>query len=144
MKLVICSRDVDETLVKGDLISWHDEAEFEGRYVGLHNAVSNGLGKDEYLNSHPFTILILPLITYEDIRVIIEDVDIDTGIRKWKIDDSSLEQRGQGSVYSDEDNMPTKLRWEEVFAPPIRRDTLRAYREISRSDIVIADILVAR
>ena len=164
MKLIVCSKDIDSTLIKGDLISWHEDNAFEGKEVGLFNAVSNGKDSAEYLASTPFIILNLPLITQADIQPIIEEmiyrdamnVPIDdiaafdaisqdyTSTRKWKINFDSLEQRGQNSTYANDDTSPTKQRWEQVVPLPIRRDTLNAYNEITRADIVIADILVLR
>ena len=166
MKLIVCSKDIDATLIKGDLISWHNDSEFEGKEVGLFNAVSNGKNATEYLASTPFIILNLPLITETDIQPILNEIiyldptqvpiaDIEayvladneaeyTSKRKWKINFDSLEQRGLGSTYADEDISPTKTRWAQVVSPPIRRDTLNAYNEITRADITIADILVLR
>ncbi len=165
MKLVVCSKDIDSTLIKGDLISWHNDGDFEGREVGLFNALSfNRATRADYLVSTPFMILNLPNITYEDIRPIIEDMiyldnlnvpiaDIAafneiskdyTSKRKWKIDFSSLELRGRNSVYTGNTISPTRTRWSQVVPAPIRRDTLNAYNEISRADTVISDIKVAR
>ena len=164
MKLIICSKDIDETLIKGDLISWHDDDGFEGKEVGLFNAVTNGKDSAKYLATTPFIILNLPLITQADIQPIVDEmiyrdamnVPIDdiaafdiastdyTSKRKWKVDFSGLELRSQGSTYTDADVSPAKARWAQVVAPPIRRDTLNAYLEITRDDIVIADILVLR
>jgi len=151
VKLIICSRDIDSTLLKGDLISWLDDNVKLGTAEGLYNALFHDVyvNQNDYLNSVPFTVLNLPLITFEDIRPILEDVIIlgvdgaDGNIRKWKIDDSALEQRGI-SDYPINDVSLTKVKWSEVLPEPIRRDTLRAYREITRADIVITDILVAR
>lgn len=147
MKLIICNRDIDVTLVEGDLISWHDDSAALGTHEGLFNALFSGKFPDQISYTNPFVILTLPLITYEDIQLIKEDVDTDGQIetRKWKIDFSNLEQRVQGSTYASDDITPTKLRWEQVIkAGLIRRDTLRAYGEITRNDVVINDILVAR
>lgn len=172
MKLIVCSKDIDATLIKGDLISWRDDAAEIGNAEGLYNALSFGAypSAEDYLTKSPFTILTLPLITYEDMRPIIEEVvhfdfygvpiadiaayydvmydsDIQTVTtkRKWKIDDSALELRANGSTYAAGDISPTKSRWTQVIKTGlIRRDTLNAYREITRADIVIGDILVAR
>lgn len=151
MKLVICSRDVDATLVKGDLISWHEDGAFEGTCVGLFNALTYQTyqSKIDYDLKAPFTILNLPLVTYDDIRPVFEDVvlpvDDDAGeARKWKIDDSNLERRPTNSTYPSDDSSETRARWLTVLPDLIRRDTLNAYREITRPDTVIADILVAR
>ena len=164
MKLIVCSKDIDATLIKGDLISWHNDSDFEGKEVGLFNAATNGKDPDEYLASTPFSILNLPLVVESDIQPILNEkiyldpmqvpiADIETfsetsqdytSKRKWKVDFSALEQRGQGSTYANDDVSPTKSRWEQVVSPPIRRDTLTAYNEITRADIVISDILVLR
>ncbi len=145
MRLIICSRNIDSTLVKGDLISWHDDASEIGDAEGLFNALKSGVYKDQaaYLAEAPFTILNLPRITYNDIKIIIDDTVKFTGTRKWKIDDSALEQRGN-STYPANDNSPNNRRWKNVISGNVRRDTLRAYREITRADIVISNIIVPR
>jgi len=153
MKLIVCARDIDDTLIKGDLISWHRDNEFEGNKVGLINAVEGGSSPDvdSYISRTPFIILTLPLVTYRDIKPIIDEYNFvlvregreNTG-RKWKIDFSNLEMRTRDTYYSDNDTTPTKARLRRAVKNRIRRDTLNAYNEITRSDITIDDIKVLR
>jgi len=156
MKLVVCYKNIDTTLQQGDLISWHEDGEFEGQSVGLYNYLKYGKGtKDEYLATTPFITIDAPLITYEDIRIILEDVDliplnlpfVDDNfarVRKWKLDLTNSELREQNTFYIINDVSFEKLRWLEVLPEPIRRDTLNAYLEITLPTAVIADILVPR
>ena len=166
MKLIVCSKDIDATLIKGDLISWHGEPEFIGNSVSLYNALNSGVypSADDYLTKAPFMVINFPLITYEDIRPIIEEyiyfdslgnpiADIAayaaTGEeinaqRKWKINTLGLEARQANTYYAPEDIAEEKTKWLEVLPPPIRRDTVNAYREATLPTTVIADILVAR
>lgn len=171
MKLVICSKDVDNTLIAGDLISWHEDNANTGKHVGLHNALaSSGYANSaNYLDKTPFLIITFPLITYEDIRPILEEMvyldammipidDIaayeaaiyDPGVqtytseRKWKIDISNLESRQANTFYSPQDIAAEKTKWLQVLEPPIRRDTVNAYHEATLPTTVISDILVLR
>lgn len=166
MKLVICSKDVDNTLIAGDLISWHDNNASTGNHVGLHNALaSSGYANSaNYLDSTPFLIITFPLITYEDIRPIFEEmvyldammIPIDdiaafneissdyTSVRKWKIDISNLESRQANTFYTPQDIAAEKTKWLQVLEPPIRRDTVNAYREATLPTTLISDILVLR
>lgn len=152
MKLIICSRDIDDTLIEGDLISWHDDDDVGGKSEGLFNALTHGVyNQSDYLANIPFIILNAPLITLADIRPIVEDVTAvgendgeDDSIRNWKIDISMLERRPQGSFYNEADMSATKARWGQVITGQIRRDTFNAYREITRADLTIDMIMVAR
>jgi len=153
MKLIVCCKDVDDSLSKGDLISWREDDAFEGKRVGLFNAVKyNEYTKEDYLERTPFIVLNIPSITYDDLKVMWEDVDLTPdengdpkGTLLWKIDFEKLERRPVGSIYSQEETQPTKQRWNKVIDGDIRRDTLRAYREITRPDVVTIDqIKVAR
>ena len=166
MKLVVCSRDIDTTLIKGDLISWHEEADYLGDSVSLHAALNKGTypSAEDYLTKTPFLVVNFPLITYEDIQPIIEEfiyldnlnIPIDdiaafseisqdyTSKRKWKIDISGLETRQANTFYAPQDIAAEKTKWLEVLPPPIRRDTINAYREATLPTTVIADIMVLR
>jgi len=166
MKLVICSRDIDETLIEGDLISWHDDASTLGNSEGMYNALRSGSYPDsvDYLSKVPFLVVTFPLITYEDMRPIIEEmihldnlnIPIDdiaafnetsgdySSARKWKIDISGLETRQANTFYAPEDIAAEKTKWLEVLSPPIRRDTINAYQEATLPTTSIGDILVLR
>lgn len=151
MKLIVCARDVDDTLQAGDLIAWLPDNGYEGDKVGLYNSLLTAKrGKTEYLNRTPFEIVNAPLITEADCLVIRDDiysygVDGSDGVeRKWKIDTSTLEQRGVGD-YPPGDKSETAERWRKVLTGEnIRRDTFRAYKEITRNDIDMPSIIIAR
>lgn len=166
MIIVICSKDIDATLKEGDLISWHDDASTLGRKESLHTALQSGAYANaaDYLAEAPFTVITFPLITYEDIRPIIEEmvyfdnlmIPIDdiaafneisddyTSVRKWKIDTANLETRQANTFYTPQDIAAEKTKWLEVLDPPIRRDTVNAYREATLPATSINDIKVLR
>jgi len=148
MILVVCNKDVDWTLLKGDLIAWHDDKEYLGRQVSVVNGVTQGayLDKDEYLAKAPFIILNLPLVTEHDALIIAREMIIfgeDSSVRKWKVDFSALEQRSE-SYYDDLIQSDTKDKFLPIESGQVRRDTLTAYNEITRNDITIDDIKVLR
>lgn len=155
MKLILitCIRDIDSTLLEGDLIAALEANQYFGNKVGLLNAIESGKypDVDNYLQRTSFIILDLPLVSYRDIKPIIDDQNfiliregrVNTG-RKWKIDFSNLELRARDSYYADDDTTPTKTRLQRVVEGRIRRDTLNAYNEITRPDITIDDIKVLR
>ena len=154
MILIVCARDIDSTLIKGDLIAWHDQESKLGKKEGIINAVTkSGRDKADYMQKSPFIILNLPLITYSDIQPIIEDMnfegDIESGdmvatTRKYKINFDSLENRGEGSKYPADDESTTRSRYTGIESGLVRRDTLKAYNELTRNDITIEDIQVLR
>jgi len=154
MILIVYARDIDHARKKGDLIAWHEQESALGKKEGIINAVTkSGRAKADYMQKSPFIILNLPLITYEDIQPIIEEMnfegDIDSGDmvaigRKWKISFDNLEKRGNGSKYAADDNSATRSRYTGIESGLVRRDTLRAYNELTRNDITINNIQVLR
>lgn len=142
MKLIVCSKDIDSTLIQGDLISWHNDADILGRSEGMHNALKYGIKPDaaSYQADLPFIILHLPNITIDDLGPFI---GVGSG-RPVKINFAPLENRAPNSYFPADDTSPDKLYWEQVIAGPIRRDTLTAYNEITRTDINFAGIVVPR
>lgn len=152
MKLIVCIRDDIPTLQKGDVISVHEDGEFEGKEVGYYNALSYKVPhRKKYLKTTPFAVLNLSAVTAEDVRPIFEDyhmilggVEPIPGERKWKLNLENLERRNF-SEYENSDQAPTKRYWRSVIRKgKIRRDTFRAYNEIVRPDLSLKDILMER
>jgi len=150
MILVVCNRDIDSTLVKGDLVSWFEEANNAGKAEGIINGIDFGqyLSIEDYLARSPFAMLALPLVTISDIQPILNDLIIfgdGETVRKWKIDYSDLEYREEYSTYDEVSPSPTRDRYIGIEqGSDVRRDTLNAYLEILRDDIKIDDIQVLR
>ena len=154
MILVVCARDIDSTLVRGDLISWKDGPDITGKQVGVVNAVTLGSATDvdSYIAGTPYIVLNLPQVTMDDVEEIRRDchevwedgVRQADGPRRWKIDFSALENRGNNTFYGEADDTPTKRRFGAIVSGAVRRDTLNAYNEITRANITMADIKVLR
>ena len=165
MKLVVCIKNIGSTLQQGDLIAWFSDGVYEGHEVGLYNYLKNGKGsKNNYLSKTPFLVVDLPLVSYEDIQPIIEEMvyldptktqiddialyaetkDDYTSSRKWKLTADNLDQETLNSFFSSNDTSPIKAKWGEVMSGRIRKDTINAYLEGTLPTTVIADILVAR
>lgn len=164
---MVCARDIDSTLVRGDLIAWHEADHPFGRQEGIINAITRGRTRDivEYIGKSPFIILNLPLVSRRDIEPIrkemhYEDMEYEeynerkdimvAGIRKeattrvWKIDFSQLELRTRDSYYAVDAVSTTREKYLAIEKGLVRRDTLNAYNEITRDNITIDDIKVLR
>jgi len=165
MKLIVAIKDVGDTIVQGDLISWHEDNATLGKNEGLRNALQVGSysAPADYLSTSPFGVLHAPLINMEDIQPIIDEMvykdenglvidDIaafsETGAeftseRKWKFNIVPLERRPPEN-YPVDDQSPTHLYAKQFIDGEIRRDTGRAYFEILRPDITIDQVKVLR